>query len=83
MVHPDMAVQVWIWNARVRIAQLAGGLRDLALYGPMKPAAEQGIDEVRARRASGSGRLILCSDGLLTRTRLPVAAEGEAGEPED
>lgn len=40
-------LQVWINNARVRIAQLAGAMRDLAQHGPMKPAAEQGIDEVR------------------------------------
>jgi hypothetical protein len=32
---------------RVRLGQLAGGVRELGKYGPMKPEAEQGIDEVR------------------------------------
>ena len=38
---------VEVWNMRLRLAQLVGGLRDLAKYGPMKPTEDQGIDEVK------------------------------------
>lgn len=38
---------VQVWNMRLRIGQLIGGLRDLAKYGPMKPNEEQGIDSLK------------------------------------
>lgn len=37
---------VRIWNMRIRLRQLAGGIRELALYGPMKHPEKAGIDEI-------------------------------------
>ncbi len=37
---------VTIWNLRIRLGQLAGAIRDLAKYGPMKPLDKVGLDEV-------------------------------------
>ena len=36
-----------IWNLRLRLAQLAGGVRDVGLYGPMKPTDQFGIDSIK------------------------------------
>ncbi|CAM9787236.1 unnamed protein product [Choristocarpus tenellus] len=38
---------VKIWNTRIRLMQLIGGVRSLGQYGPMKPEAEHGLDEVK------------------------------------
>lgn len=38
---------VRIWNLRLRLAQLCGALRDLAMYGPMKHPDKAGIDEIQ------------------------------------
>lgn len=35
-----------IWNLRLRLGQLCGAIRELALYGPMKPPDKAGLDEV-------------------------------------
>ena len=35
-----------IWNLRLRLRQLAGGLREMAKYGPMKHPDKAGIDEI-------------------------------------
>eukprot|EP01031_Cornospumella_fuschlensis_P030366 gene30366-36690_t len=40
---------VRIWNLRIRLAQLAGGIRELAKYGPMKHPDKAGIDEIQER----------------------------------
>jgi hypothetical protein len=37
---------VCIWNLRIILAQLVGGIRNLALYGPMKQPDKAGLDEV-------------------------------------
>ena len=37
---------VKIWNLRLRLQQLIGGIGELALYGPMKPPDKAGIDKV-------------------------------------
>lgn len=37
---------VEIWNLRLRLAQLAGGVRDVGKYGPMKPTDKFGIDNI-------------------------------------
>jgi cilia- and flagella-associated protein 298 len=36
-----------IWNLRLRLGQLCGGIRELARHGPMKPPDKAGLDEVR------------------------------------
>lgn len=36
-----------MWNTRLRLMQLVESVRDLSQYGPAKPAAEHGLDEVR------------------------------------
>lgn len=41
-LHP----QVKMWNTRLRLMQLVESARDLAQYGPAKPPAEHGLDEV-------------------------------------
>ena len=35
-----------VWNLRIRLRQLAGGLRDLAKYGPMKQPDKAGLDTI-------------------------------------
>ncbi|CAM9780897.1 unnamed protein product, partial [Chrysoparadoxa australica] len=40
---------VKIWNTRLRIMQLLGCMSDLAQYGPMKPEAQHGLDEVKEK----------------------------------
>mmetsp|Transcript_19005 Transcript_19005/g.19744 ORF Transcript_19005/g.19744 Transcript_19005/m.19744 type:complete len:288 (-) Transcript_19005:111-974(-) len=35
-----------IWNLRLRLGQLCGAIRELALYGPMKPPDKAGLDEI-------------------------------------
>jgi hypothetical protein len=35
-----------VWNMRLRLQQLVGGIRELARYGPMKPPEKAGIDKV-------------------------------------
>ena len=37
---------VRIWNLRLRLQQLVGAIRELALYGPMKPPDKASIDQV-------------------------------------
>lgn len=36
-----------IWNLRLRLAQLVGGVRDVGLYGPMKPTDQFGLDTIK------------------------------------
>lgn len=38
-----------IWNMRLRLKQLVGGLREMALYGPMKPPDKAGLDEINEK----------------------------------
>ena len=38
-----------VWNLRLRLQQLVGGLRELALYGPMKPPDKAGLDEIEEK----------------------------------
>ncbi len=40
---------VRIWNMRLRLQQLIGAIRELALYGPMKPLDKAGIDKVATK----------------------------------
>ncbi len=40
---------VSIWNMRIRLIQLMGGIRELAQYGPMKPPDKAGLDEITER----------------------------------
>lgn len=37
---------VEVWNLRIRLAQLAGGIRELAKYGPMKHPTKAGLDHI-------------------------------------
>lgn len=36
-----------VWNMRVRLIQLVGGLREMAKYGPMKPPDKAGLDGIQ------------------------------------
>lgn len=38
-----------VWNLRLRLRQLIGGLREMALYGPMKEPNKVGIDEIQEK----------------------------------
>ncbi|CAN0003452.1 unnamed protein product [Ectocarpus sp. 13 AM-2016] len=38
---------VKIWNTRLRLMQLVESARDMGKYGPSKPPAEHGLDEVK------------------------------------
>lgn len=40
---------VKVWNLRIRLAQLAGGMRELAEYGPMKHPEKAGIDDIQEK----------------------------------
>jgi len=40
---------VRVWNMRIRLAQLCGGLREVAEYGPMKHPNKAGIDEIQEK----------------------------------
>ena len=40
---------VKVWNLRIRLKQLAGGIRELAQYGPMKNPKDAGLDEVQEK----------------------------------
>eukprot|EP01040_Poterioochromonas_malhamensis_P005469 gene5469-5872_t len=40
---------VKIWNLRIRLRQLCGGILDLAKHGPMKHPQKAGIDEIQER----------------------------------
>lgn len=40
---------VQVWNLRIRLRQLAGGLHELAQHGPMKPPDKAGIDDIQER----------------------------------
>ncbi len=40
---------VKVWNLRIRLSQLAGGLRELAAYGIMKHPDKAGIDDIQER----------------------------------
>jgi hypothetical protein len=40
---------------RLRLRQLIGGLREMALYGPMKPPDKAGLDEINEKY---SGELV-------------------------
>jgi len=40
---------VEIWNLRLRLKQLCGGIRELGKYGPMKPPDKAGLDEVQEK----------------------------------
>lgn len=35
-----------VWNMRLRLGQLVGGLREMAKYGPMKHPNKAGLDEI-------------------------------------
>jgi hypothetical protein len=35
-----------VWNMRLRLGQLTGGLREMAKYGPMKEPSKAGLDEI-------------------------------------
>lgn len=35
-----------VWNTRLRLKQLAGGIRELAKYGPMKHPDKAGLDNI-------------------------------------
>jgi hypothetical protein len=35
-----------IWNMRIRLRQLCGGIRELARYGPMKHPSKAGLDKI-------------------------------------
>jgi len=37
---------VAVWNMRIRLRQLCGGLADLAKHGPMKPPDKAGLDSI-------------------------------------
>lgn len=37
---------VAVWNMRLRLGQLAGGLRELGTHGPMKPPDKAGLDSI-------------------------------------
>lgn len=47
-----LTLQVKIWNTRLRLMQLVESARDMGKYGPSKPPAEHGLDEVRCCRLS-------------------------------
>ena len=38
-----------IWNLRLRLRQLAGGLREMAKYGPMKHPDKAGLDDINEK----------------------------------
>ena len=40
---------VAVWNLRIRLVQLIGGIRELSKYGPMKPPDKAGLDEVQEK----------------------------------
>lgn len=40
---------VHVWNLRIRLRQLSGGIRDLAIYGPMKNPQKAGLDEINEK----------------------------------
>ena len=40
-----------IWNLRIRLRQLTGGLREMAKHGPMKHPNKAGIDEIAEKHA--------------------------------
>lgn len=40
---------VRVWNTRIRLAQLCGGLMELADHGPMKHPNKAGIDEIQEK----------------------------------
>ncbi len=40
---------VEVWNLRIRLRQLAGGVRELAQYGPMKPPDKAGLDHIEEK----------------------------------
>lgn len=35
-----------VWNLRLRLRQLAGSIRELGMYGPMKPPDKAGLDSI-------------------------------------
>ncbi len=47
----DVAVRdiVKIWNNRLRLAQLAGAIRELGQHGPMKKPDKAGIDNIQEK----------------------------------
>ncbi len=57
----DEAVRemVEIWNMRLRLGQLCGGIRELARHGPMKPPDKAGLDEVSDLEREESFSLII------------------------
>jgi hypothetical protein len=40
---------VKVWNLRIRLSQLAGGILELAKYGPMKNPQKAGLDEIQEK----------------------------------
>eukprot|EP01038_Epipyxis_sp_PR26KG_P005406 gene5406-7493_t len=40
---------VAVWNLRIRLRQLCGGLVELGRYGPMKPPDKAGLDEIHEK----------------------------------
>lgn len=40
---------VKVWNLRIRLSQLAGGIRELARHGPMKNPKDAGLDEIQEK----------------------------------
>lgn len=45
---------VRVWNLRIRLRQVLGGLVDLAEYGPMKDPNKAGLDEIHEKYAGES-----------------------------
>jgi hypothetical protein len=45
-LHNAYLLQVEVWNLRLRLMQLSGGIREAARYGPMKQPDKAGLDEV-------------------------------------
>lgn len=59
-----------VWNLRVRLRQLIGGLRELARYGPMKQPDKAGLDEINEKYNSADIEKseYYCADPTGTRT---------------
>ena len=51
---------VEIWNLRIRLRQLSGGIRDLARYGPMKDPQKAGLDTVAEQYNGKTKKFVIC-----------------------
>jgi len=82
---------VTIWNLRLRLRQLVGGIREMAMYGPMKPPDKAGLDDIEEKyngavieknqfyQADPSGARTGCGVGpQLTETIEKVCIDTEA-----